>query len=122
MFQGRPFAWQEAQLVLASIFRRFDISFTDPSYNLVIKQALTIKPKDMHLRVKLRPASAAAADAAARRRKHSKITLGTEATKESEGGGDGHGGQKMYVLYGSNTGTCEAFAQRVATDAHAHGS
>ncbi len=26
-----------------------------PSYNLVIKQALTIKPKDMHIRVKLRP-------------------------------------------------------------------
>ena len=27
----------------------------------------------------------------------------------------------MYVLYGSNTGTSEAFAQRVASDASSHG-
>ena len=74
----------------------------------------------MLVNVKLRPKSEAAATAAARRRKHSKITLGYAAedmeVDESKGGG-----QKMYVFYGSNTGTSESFAQRVASDAKAHG-
>ena len=42
--QGRPFAWQEAQLALVTIFQRFDLVMHDPTYELELKQTLTIKP------------------------------------------------------------------------------
>ena len=44
MSQGRPFAWQEAQIALVTILQRFDLVMDDPSYELQLKQTLTIKP------------------------------------------------------------------------------
>ncbi|KAJ3787486.1 cytochrome P450, partial [Lentinula aff. detonsa] len=46
---GRAFAWQEMCLVLSSIVQRFDLSLVDPSYELQITQAITIKPKDFRI-------------------------------------------------------------------------
>jgi cytochrome P450/NADPH-cytochrome P450 reductase len=40
---GRPFAWQEALLVLAILLQNFNFNMEDPSYQLEIKQTLTIK-------------------------------------------------------------------------------
>jgi hypothetical protein len=51
LLQGRPFAWQEMLLILASIIQRFDIFMVDPSYTLQLQQALTVKPKDFYIRV-----------------------------------------------------------------------
>jgi cytochrome P450/NADPH-cytochrome P450 reductase len=41
---GRAFAWQHALLVLVLLLQSFDFSMYDPSYQLRIKQTLTIKP------------------------------------------------------------------------------
>jgi cytochrome P450/NADPH-cytochrome P450 reductase len=41
---GRPFAWQESLLAIALILKHFNIEFIDPTYDLRIKQTLTIKP------------------------------------------------------------------------------
>ncbi|KAF5345038.1 hypothetical protein D9758_010421 [Tetrapyrgos nigripes] len=46
---GRSFAWQEMCLVLASIVQHFDLALADPSYELQITQAITIKPKDFFI-------------------------------------------------------------------------
>ncbi|KAJ3746164.1 cytochrome P450 [Lentinula detonsa] len=46
---GRAFAWQEMCLVLSSIVQRFDLALVDPSYELQITQAITIKPKDFRI-------------------------------------------------------------------------
>ncbi|KAK1915853.1 hypothetical protein P3342_003668 [Pyrenophora teres f. teres] len=51
---GRAFAWQEALLVLALLLQNLNFSMDDPSYQLQIKQALTIKPKDFYMRATLR--------------------------------------------------------------------
>lgn len=103
-------------LALISIFQKFDLSLVDPSYNLELKQTLTIKPKDFRIRAALRTAP----------KKHKAtpsatlpVSVGakTEVSKELVGNGT----TPLYVLYGSNTGTSEGFAQRIASDAPSYG-
>lgn len=112
--QGRPFAWQEAQLVLASIFAKFDVFFADPGYTLQIKQALTIKPKNLHIRVAPR--------------KHlngsipRRIPSPDVSTGKTTPAAVVDGNRPINVFYGSNTGTSEGFAGRIASDATAHGT
>lgn len=121
---GRPFAWQEATLVMAMVFQNFNIMMDDPSYHLTVKQTLTIKPKEFYMRASLRngltptqlehrlngttaPPSAGAslADSVAG------LNVGSDQKK----------GKPMSIYYGSNSGTCESLAQRLASDALSHG-
>ncbi|KAI5117203.1 hypothetical protein M0805_005173 [Coniferiporia weirii] len=120
---GRPFAWQEAALVLASVFARFDVFLADPSYTLHLKQALTIKPKDMLVRVVPRGGGkGAGAGAVSVERPLAGEGRGVASSgKSTDADADVKSGHPLYVLYGSNTGTSEAFAQRIASDAHQHG-
>lgn len=122
---GRAFAWQEAQLVLASIFAKFDVFFADPGYTLQIKQALTIKPKEMRVKVALRSRSSSSAGMGAGVEKPLKVVEAVNGKgneiKEAKLGGAMSGATSLYVFYGSNTGTSEGFAGRVASDAAAHG-
>lgn len=118
---GRPFAWQEALLVVVMLLQNFNFVLR-PGYDLAIKQTLTIKPGGMTMRAILRDnltattlerrlngtAAAAGSDA-----KH-----GAASHAPSE---DGSAATPLTILYGSNSGTCEALAQRVATDAAGHG-
>ncbi|KAM5540781.1 hypothetical protein V8D89_005425 [Ganoderma adspersum] len=116
---GRPFAWQEAQITLVTILQRFDLVMVDPSYELELKQTLTIKPHNFFINAiprknkprllavpssVLSPAGPAAAQGPT-------TTVTADASKL----------QQMYILYGSNTGNSESFAQRLASDASAHG-
>ncbi|KAL2688993.1 hypothetical protein Neosp_003043 [[Neocosmospora] mangrovei] len=115
---GRPFAWQEALLVMVMLLQNFNFVL-DPSYELGFKQTLTIKPKDMHMRAILRdnltPTSL-------ERRLAGLPVSETEETNGVNGkSSDAKDGVPMTVLYGSNSGTCESLAQRVATDAVEHG-
>jgi cytochrome P450/NADPH-cytochrome P450 reductase len=47
---GRPFAWQEALLVIAILLQNFDFEFEDPNYTLALKQTLTVKPANFKIR------------------------------------------------------------------------
>ena len=113
---GRPFAMQEAQLVMAMLLQRFDIVMDDPSYQLEIAETLTIKPHGLMIRAKARgtgdfalrgaivstPSRPLVKEAAA------EVALPSDATK-------------LLVLYGSNTGSSEMFARRIAGDATRQG-
>ena len=124
---GRPFAWQEAILATAMLLQNFDFSLDDPSYELLYKQTLTTKPKDFYMRAALRdgmtptdlehrlsakpaPSSQASPGSTARNGQPSASKRANRAN-----------GKPMSILYGSNTGTCESLAQRLATDASSHG-
>jgi cytochrome P450/NADPH-cytochrome P450 reductase len=112
--QGRPFAWQEALIVIATIFQKFDFTASDPTYNLQLSQSLTLKPKGFMFRAapqKNAPSftgSTAASDPL--------IKQGTSAESNI------NSGLQLHVLYGSNTGSCEGFAQQVASRAAAKGA
>jgi len=106
---SRPFAWQEALLVTALILQVLDLKLDGPPYEPRVKQTLTIKPRDFYMRATLRE--------------------GIDPTNLQEYLiNDGHGQavnpayigkphdvtsadqslSKMLILYGSDTGICEA--------------
>jgi cytochrome P450 / NADPH-cytochrome P450 reductase len=112
---GRPFAMQEAQLVLAMMLQRFDFVLDDPSYTLRIHETLTIKPDGLRIRAKARqqPGSLVrtpmlSTPAPALRRNLNAVAVAENATA-------------LLILYGSNTGSSEAFANRLAAEATIHG-
>ncbi|KAJ2999753.1 hypothetical protein NUW54_g6889 [Trametes sanguinea] len=120
---GRPFAWQEAQLALISIIQRFDLVMHDPTYELQLKQTLTIKPHNFYIHAlprKNRPRLFAAPPTSASL--HGQVG-GTSVHDQASAvvTADTAKLQPLYVLYGSNTGNSESFAQRIASDAPTHG-
>ncbi|KAF2813329.1 bifunctional P-450/NADPH-P450 reductase [Mytilinidion resinicola] len=120
---GRPFAWQEALLVVAMLLQNFNFSMSDPAYTLGIKQTLTVKPKGFNMRAQLRnqvtPTSLERSLASA--------SLNPPAALPTKGRSSGAAkkpsinGKPLAIYYGSNTGTCEALAQRLAGDAPSYG-
>ncbi|KAI0071730.1 bifunctional P-450/NADPH-P450 reductase [Panus rudis PR-1116 ss-1] len=118
---GRAFAWQEAQMALVSIIQRFDFVMHDPSYNLRLRSTLTIKPDGFYIH---------AIPRAGRRRllaipsnymvsSHANGSVGSITTSNADVAMGGT--HPLYVLFGSNTGSAESFAQRIATEAVGHG-
>ncbi|KAI0690214.1 cytochrome P450 [Cytidiella melzeri] len=117
---GRPFAWQEVQIVMVYLMQRFDIVLHDPTYDLKLKQTLTIKPKEFYIHAIPRSDKAriVATPSSVLLRDHSKEVSRVPNVAATTTGDDR---KPLYVLYGSNTGTSEAFAQRIAADAASHG-
>ncbi|KAK6063914.1 cytochrome P450 [Seiridium cupressi] len=118
---GRPFAWQEALLVMAMLLQNFNFVMDDPNYNLAYKQTLTIKPKGFYMRAILRDnltpttLERRLAGQASEEKPASHIAQnGLANTSAGQG-------KPITVLYGSNSGTCEAMAHRIAADASQHG-
>lgn len=105
-------------MAIATIFQRFDLVMDDPSYQLREKQTVTLKPDGFYIRAYPRNRKARLYTTPS----SSKLLHGTAKQKPtSTASVDVAGSQPLYVLYGSNSGTSEGFAQRVASDAPAHG-
>ncbi|QRN97958.1 cytochrome P450 [Archangium violaceum] len=112
---GRPFAMQEAVLVLAMLLQRFKL-IDHTRYQLHIKETLTLKPEGFRMRVRVRDdAERTVVDL----RPVTPVTAPEKPTWTS--GPVARHGTPLLVLYGSNTGSSEAFAQRIASDAAVQG-
>lgn len=127
---GRPFAWQEAVLVMAMLLQNFDFTLDDPSYELQYKQTLTTKPKGFYMRASLRHGRTATdlehrlagSVGSGGVTSNPKATTARQGTRSSSAGPGGRAEAKpMSIFFGSNTGTCESLAQRLATNAASHG-
>jgi len=115
---GRQFALQEATLVLGMILQRF-VLVDHTRYRLALKETLTVKPDGFRIRVRRRTdhvrgrpgvhAARLAAPAAA-----------TTSSTLAPAAGPRHG-TPLLVLYGSNLGTAEEVARRVAESGEAGG-
>ncbi|KAI8634470.1 bifunctional P-450:NADPH-P450 reductase [Xylariaceae sp. FL1651] len=116
---GRPFAMQEAVLAMVMLLQNFNFVMHDPSYNLAIKQTLTIKPDNFLMRAIIRDGlSPTQLEHRLAGRGFSQEPPKLQAKESSNSTGNG---RSMTVLYGSNSGTCESLAQRLASDASSHG-
>ncbi|EJU05224.1 cytochrome P450 [Dacryopinax primogenitus] len=116
---GRPLAWQEAIMMLATLFQRFDIRLDDPSYHLHLKQTLTVKPKDFKIHLIPREGKKILAIPGMQ---PSQLAPGVREAPSIQNGHAGEGkGTPLLVLFGSDSGTCEGFAQQVASDAASYG-
>ncbi|VWC98578.1 cytochrome P450 [Burkholderia lata] len=114
---GRPFAMQEAHLVLIMLLQRFDFSFANPDYNLEIAETLTLKPTGFRINVKPRARGVLKALDTARHVRSSmqSSVAAVQSIPTSEDASN------MLVLFGGNTGSAESFARRIAGDASRHG-
>ncbi|MES2056341.1 MAG: cytochrome P450 [Pseudomonadota bacterium] len=107
---GRQFAMVEAKMALAMILQKFAIS--DPhNYRLRIKETLSIKPDEFHMRVRLRQPHeriAAAPDP---------VAVNEDAPVAAVSGS----GQRFAVIYGSSLGTARDIADEIAERANLDG-
>jgi cytochrome P450/NADPH-cytochrome P450 reductase len=116
--QGRAFAWQEALMIMALLIQRFDLTMDDPSYTLQIKTTLTVKPANFKIRARPRPdrehiPPVPSNFAVSSGRKANIVDKSLETMVPSA--------PHIYIYYGSNSGSAETFAQRIASDAPSKG-
>lgn len=112
------------------ILQNFDVQLDDPNYTLKIKQTLTVKPDDLYIRVKPRgQMDATNMDSLLHSNGAPTKANGTNGVKSrvTTNGASKDSSSKttelrpISILYGSNTGTCQAFAQRIASDVASRG-
>lgn len=115
---GRGFAWQEALLVVALILQSFDVQMEDPSYQLHIKQTLTVKPKDFYIKARLRD-DITPTKLDQIMHSDAQLTASSKTLTTPISAFDTR--TPMHIIYGSNTGTCQALAQRLANEAGRYG-
>lgn len=120
---GRPFAWQEATSALALLLQNFNFHLDDPNYTLIQMQTLTLKPKDFYIRAVLRNGlTATQLEHRLNGTTAPSASLDNSVANLSVKGDAKEGERKpLSVYYGSNSGTCEALARRLASDAPNHG-
>jgi cytochrome P450/NADPH-cytochrome P450 reductase len=110
---GRAFAWQEAVLAVALILQNFDMRLDDPNYEMKVVQTLTLKPKDFYMRASLREGitptillQRLSGDRATGGQHKDSVPKAVENMTT--------GDYALSILYGSNTGTCQALSQKLA--------
>ena len=113
---GRQFALQEAMLVLGMLLQRFDL-VDHRNYQLRTKTTLTVKPDDFHIQVRPRPDVRLERAGAAPSRQPGRPPPPT-ATRRPRRPGVlvARHGTPLLVLFGSNLGTAESIAARLARE------
>ncbi|HJZ20354.1 MAG TPA: cytochrome P450, partial [Bradyrhizobium sp.] len=112
---GRGFAMHEAALAIGMILQRFKLIDVN-RYQMVLKETLTIKPDGF--RIKVRPRSEQDRNLAVGRATPA-VAISTAARTQGRPR-PGHN-TPLLVLYGSNLGTAEELATRVADLAEVNG-
>ena len=110
---GRQFALTEATLVLGMILQRFKL-VDHTRYQLKIKESLTMKPDEFKIKVRPRRAgdrTIFATPAKVEAKPAATVTATVQQKHETP----------LLVLFGSNMGTAEELARRMAQDAEANG-
>lgn len=114
---------QESTLAAAMLFQKFDFRFVDPEYKLTVKQTLSLKPRDLFMRAKLRPGidvltlqrdllhGPDGTQSVAASREKSRDTVGEVSSSL----------KPLSIFYGSNTGTCQGLADWLAMTAAQRG-
>lgn len=114
---------QESILAAAMLFQKFDFSFVDPEYKLTVKQTLTLKPRDLFIRAKLRQGidvltlqrdmlhGPSGSNPVAASDEPSRDALGETSIRL----------KPLSIFYGSNTGTCQGLADWLAMTAPQRG-
>jgi cytochrome P450/NADPH-cytochrome P450 reductase len=118
---GRPFAWQESILTTALLLQNFNFRFHDSSYQLQIKQTLTIKPKDFFMHASLRDHVDPVHLKKMLHMDSSVTVQNPEKNDKAHASASAEPKKPMRILYGSNAGTCEALAQNLARAASSRG-
>jgi cytochrome P450/NADPH-cytochrome P450 reductase len=109
---GRGFAMHEAALALGMVLQRFDLIDTH-RYQLKLKETLTVKPEGFRIKVRRRAEDARPRSAAP--------TMEAPAAPTPPPAARPSHNTPLLVLYGSNLGTAEEYAHRLAETAEING-
>ena len=117
---GRFFAEQEMRICLALLLQRFQLQLDDPSYELELKSTLTIKAKNLKMKVRRRPGKSLMtglpggipSDIARAMQKHDKLDEHPADTSKQS---------PIAVYFGGNSGTCKSLGEDLETKAASHG-
>ena len=110
---GRQFALQEAVLVLGMLVQRFE--FVDHlDYQLKTKTTLTVKPDDFHIQV--RPREGVRIERAASADEQAAAVTAATVSDAAPAPHVARHGTPLSVLFGSNLGTAEGIAIRLAQE------
>lgn len=114
---GRQFALQEAVLVLGMLLQRY--TFIDhTNYQFKIKETLTIKPEDFKIKLRKRTD----ADRTITTQPQQLVAQQTNATPKTTPKAEvPQHDTPLLILFGSNMGTAEDIANRIAEDGTAYG-
>ena len=115
---GRQFALQEATLVLGMILQRFKL-IDHTRYQLKIKETLSLKPDEFRIRVRKRELGSGSQEAVTTGQQ--KSVIGEPTTNPQLLTTTQKHDTPLLVLFGSNMGTAEELARRIAQDAEANG-
>jgi cytochrome P450/NADPH-cytochrome P450 reductase len=113
---GRGFAMHEAALAIGMILQRFKL-IDNHRYQMVLKETLTIKPDGFKIKVRLRSDRERGAYAG---RSTTTAAVSSAAPPRAARTRPGHN-TPLLVLYGSNLGSAEELATRVADLAEVNG-
>ncbi len=120
---GRQFAMQEATLVIGMILRRFELINHTEYIDLKIKETLTMKPDG--LKIQVRPRQFKEKENYELRITNHELPKANEKELEQLPPSAIRSPQShqtpLLVLYGSNMGTAEEIARRIAQDAEENG-
>ena len=113
---GRQFALQEATLVLGMVLQRFEL-IDHRGYDLKIKETLTIKPDGLRIKVRPRPGRVAGGDGSRGLAVvPDETALSGSAVAALAPARPGGHNTPLLVLFGSNLGTAEGIATRLARE------
>ena len=108
-------------MVTALLLQNFNLRLDDPNYEMKIKQTLTVKPDELYMRASLREGiTATKLQEFLTTPKGAQPLMNDLSLRRTQTIVD-EDCQNMAILYGSNTGTCEAFAKKLANDCRRHG-
>ena len=116
---GRAFALQESMIVMSLMLQHLNFEFADPTYELDIKETLTIKPKDFHIHVY--PREGKEFRGRGNTAKQGGIDTGmSKSDQEINSEGPAYG-QQLRVFLGSKAGTSRNFAEKIAAQGRSYG-
>lgn len=108
--------------MIALLLQNFDFELADPEYKLSIHKTLTIKPRGLYIRARLRDGLTPAS--LQRRLLGGKVQAPSMTLSPLQRAGttpDTSQSQDLLICYGSNMGTCQALAHILSRDAAVHG-
>src|SRR5271165_591722 len=120
---GRQFALQEATLVLGMLLQRFEL-IDHRGYDLKIKETLTIKPDGLRIKARPRPGRVAGRDGSRARAvvpDETALPGSVPAAAALAPARPGGHNTPLLVLFGSNLGTAEGIATRLAREGSGRG-
>jgi cytochrome P450/NADPH-cytochrome P450 reductase len=117
---GKNFAMQQAKLVIAALFLRFDFKLVDPLYQLRHKQRIALQPDGFKITATLRTEKDTSSPSTVSSSASPEASSSSKPESPSPESPNPEPPKPIYILWGGQNGTCETYAQTLSQWAPAY--